>query len=196
MTSRATPSTSFQDLHRQKTELTSYTQTTFHCGIYFEEQPEDDAATVDDCSHTMCRSCLRDFVCSKIQEHRLPILCPICTAVDKKPKPAVISRFLVEQISITEEQFQVWTEMDLAEVSVFIQCRECSGFAFVEDLEETMVIMYPEQDCYHVWCKECQQTIDLDGPEHSCDGSSELDNLLKEQGWKYCPSTYLLHFRI
>ncbi|KAF8834551.1 hypothetical protein BDN67DRAFT_992642 [Paxillus ammoniavirescens] len=179
-----------RQLHQQKTELTSCTQATFHCGICFDEQPEYDAATVDDCSHTICRSCLRDFVCSKIQEHRFPILCPICTAVDKNPNPAVISRFLVEQIGITEEQFQVWTEMELAEVSVFIQCRECNGSAFVdrEDLEETTVILCPEQDCYHAWCKECQQTIDPDGPEHSCDGSSELDNLMQEQGWKYCPT--------
>ena len=43
-------------------------------------------------------------------------------------------------------------------------------------------------DCNFVWCKECQQEIVPDGPEHSCDGSSEMKHLVEQQGWKYCPS--------
>lgn len=31
----------------------------------------------------------------------------------------------------------------------------------------------------------------MDGPRHSCDGSSELASLMKEKGWKYCPGNTL-----
>ncbi|KAF9220041.1 hypothetical protein BS17DRAFT_788122 [Gyrodon lividus] len=179
-----------QELRRQHEELTSCMRPTFKCVICLDEQPEDDVAKVDDCSHMLCRSCLREFVCSKIQEHRFPILCPLCTAIDHNPKPAVISRFLVEQLGITEEQYRVWTEMELAEFSVLIQCRKCNGSAFVDrqDHEEMSIVMCPEQDCDHVWCKACQQTVVTGGPKHSCDGTSELDHLMKEKGWKYCPN--------
>ncbi|KAJ7739825.1 hypothetical protein B0H16DRAFT_60005 [Mycena metata] len=27
----------------------------------------------------------------------------------------------------------------------------------------------------------------MEGPKHSCDGSSELEHLMKSRGWKHCP---------
>ncbi|KAJ7242524.1 hypothetical protein C8J57DRAFT_1244061 [Mycena rebaudengoi] len=33
----------------------------------------------------------------------------------------------------------------------------------------------------------CQQTIGVSGPKHSCDGSSELEDLMRRRGWKHCP---------
>ncbi|KIJ08228.1 hypothetical protein PAXINDRAFT_139430 [Paxillus involutus ATCC 200175] len=179
-----------EQLRRQQTELNNHIQATFRCAICMDEQPEDNAATVDDCSHMMCRSCLRDFVCSKIRDHRFPVICPICTAGDKKRQPAVISRSLVEAIGITEELYQVWIEMELAQFSILIQCRKCNRSAFVDrkDHGDMPNIMCPLHDCNHVWCKACQQTIEPGGPKHSCDGSSELDHLMKKNGWQYCPN--------
>ena len=55
------------------------------------------------------------------------------------------------------------------------------------DHEMAEIIVCPLPDCSHVWCKQCQQSIDFNGPKHSCDGTSELDYLMKQQGWKYCP---------
>jgi len=43
------------------------------------------------------------------------------------------------------------------------------------------------EGCTYIWCKACQQEIVPNGPEHSCDGSSELKRLVQQQGWKYCP---------
>lgn len=67
----------------------------------------------------------------------------------------------------------------------------CQRPAFVdrEDYTDMPNIPCPQRDCQHVWCKKCEQTIAVDGPKHSCDGSSELDHLMKEKGWKHCPST-------
>ena len=78
-----------RQVHQEHAELASqYMQATFQCRICMDELPEDDVATVDDCVHMMCRSCLREFVSSKIQEHRYPIFCPVCTIVkDHNARP-------------------------------------------------------------------------------------------------------------
>ena len=61
-------------------------------------------------------------------------------------------------------------------------------FVARDEHEETKIIACPLPDCNHAWCKQCQQSIEMNGPKHSCDGTSELDHLVKQQGWKYCPS--------
>ncbi|KAF8446345.1 hypothetical protein L210DRAFT_3529691 [Boletus edulis BED1] len=178
-------------LRREHAELAQYIQATFQCSICMEELPEDDVAKVDDCVHTICRSCLRGFVASKIQEHRYPIFCPMCTIAEhSNVQPAVISRFLIEQVGVSEEQSQILTEMEMAEFTVQVHCRECRRPTFVDrqDYSDAVNIVCPQRDCQHVWCKKCEQTIVIDGPKHSCDGSNELDHLMKEKGWKHCPN--------
>jgi hypothetical protein len=61
-------------------------------------------------------------------------------------------------------------------------------FVARDEHDEMNIITCPLPDCNHIWCKQCQQTIELNGPKHSCDGTSELDHLMKQQGWKHCPS--------
>jgi hypothetical protein len=72
-------------------------------------------------------------------------------------------------------------------------CARCERSMFVarDEHDEVNIIICPLPDCNHAWCKQCQQSIDPDGPNHSCDGTSELDHLMKEKGWKYCPSERL-----
>ena len=60
-------------------------------------------------------------------------------------------------------------------------------FVARDEYENAKTIVCPLADCNHAWCKQCQKSIDSNGPKHSCDGTSELDHLMKEQGWKYCP---------
>ena len=75
-------------LRQEHAELAQFIQATFQCSICMDELPEDDVAKVDDCVHTMCRSCLREYASSKIQEHRYPIFCPVCTiTAESKGKP-------------------------------------------------------------------------------------------------------------
>ena len=61
-------------------------------------------------------------------------------------------------------------------------------FVAKDEHEEVDIVTCPLPDCNHTWCKQCQQPIEFGGPKHSCDGSSELDHLMKQNGWKYCPS--------
>jgi hypothetical protein len=60
-------------------------------------------------------------------------------------------------------------------------------FVARDEHEEAKILVCPLPGCNHAWCKQCQQSIEMNGPKHSCDGTSELDHLMKQQGWKYCP---------
>ncbi|KAI6020284.1 hypothetical protein BKA83DRAFT_689605 [Pisolithus microcarpus] len=175
-------------LRRQHADLSCHTQAIFKCGICLEEYPEDDAARVEDCHHMVCRSCLKDYVRGKIADHRFPVLCPICTAEDRRA--GEISGLLVEQLGITEEEHGIWIEMELSQFSILLHCRKCNRTPFVDraDYNDMPNIACPMRDCNHVWCKLCHRTIVIGGPKHSCDGTSELDHLMKEKGWQYCPS--------
>jgi hypothetical protein len=42
-----------------------------------------------------------------------------------------------------------------------------SMFVARDEHEEASVIACPLPDCDHAWCKQCQQSIGFDGPEHS-----------------------------
>lgn len=76
-------------LRQEHAELAQYMQSTFQCSICMDDLPEDDVAQIDGCVHMMCRSCLREFVASKIREHRYPIFCPVCTIIKGgKAEPA------------------------------------------------------------------------------------------------------------
>jgi hypothetical protein len=73
-----------------------------------------------------------------------------------------------------------------------VRCQR-STFVARDDYEEVEVIVCPLPKCKHAWCKQCQQPIDFSGPKHSCDGTLELDHLMKHQGWKYCPSGFRIN---
>ncbi|KAI9453842.1 hypothetical protein BJY52DRAFT_1152884 [Lactarius psammicola] len=179
-------------LSAERIKLSQTVQKVFQCGICMEEMPEDSVARPDSCGHAFCRECMRGYVSTRLEEHRFPILCPTCTAGKGKGKGVTgeVSQHLALNLGLTDEQFSIWTEMEMVSFSVLLHCRKCQRSMFVarDEHEEAKIIGCPLPDCNHAWCKQCQQTIDFDGPKHSCDGTSELDHLMKQQGWKYCPS--------
>ena len=65
-------------------------------------------------------------------------------------------------------------------------------FVARDEHEEATIIVCPLPNCNQAWCKQCQQLVDSNGPMHSCDGTLELEHLMKQEGWKYCPSETLL----
>ncbi|KAJ8584531.1 hypothetical protein M405DRAFT_746833 [Rhizopogon salebrosus TDB-379] len=160
----------------------------FTCAICMEEQPVDNAVELD-CSHPMCRDCVRGHICSKIEEHRFPVLCPVCVAEQDDP-PGVISGLLVRLIGMDERLYATWEEMELSQHSVLLHCRRCRRSVLVdkEEHQESQILACPLPNCTHRWCKACQQSITFGSPAHTCDGTSELDRLMKQKGWKYCPS--------
>ncbi|KAH9991339.1 hypothetical protein BJV77DRAFT_536913 [Russula vinacea] len=179
-------------LSAQRTELAKSAQRLFECGVCLEEMPYDSVASPDPCGHTFCRECLRGYVTARLDERKFPILCPTCTANKGKGKgvDGVVSQSIALNLGLTDKQYSIWTEMEMVGVSVPLNCRKCKRTMFVarDEHENAKIIICPLPDCNHAWCKQCQQSINLNGPKHSCDGTSELDHLVKQQGWKYCPT--------
>ncbi|KAI6040644.1 hypothetical protein EDC04DRAFT_2566725, partial [Pisolithus marmoratus] len=105
-----------------------------------------------------------------------------------------ITHSLVEQIGVTEDHYRVWAEMEMALSSVLLHCRMYCASSRCWWIGKTMTpcktLSIPVCHCNHVWCKDCQQTVIVGGPKHSCGGSaaSELDSLVKRKGWRYCPN--------
>ena len=115
----------------------------------------------------------------------------------------------IQHLGLNEKQYETFNEMQMAPFSTIVHCRKyvllythifrrvanvdccrCLNTIFVDKAEYQAqeVIVCPLPTCNHVWCKSCSQTIaTLKGPKHSCDGSSELNHLMRRQGWKHCP---------
>ena len=132
-------------LSAQRAELAKSTQKLFTCDICLEEMPNDSIARPDPCQHTFCRECLRGHVAARLNEHRFPILCPSCSVSKGKGKevaggtccgPMVIfifiscyvsleiSQSLALDLGLTDEQFSVWSEMEMVAFSVPVHCRK------------------------------------------------------------------------
>ncbi|KAJ8584532.1 hypothetical protein M405DRAFT_746837 [Rhizopogon salebrosus TDB-379] len=191
-TASTSPTSSFSyAVSTSEAAPTSHTVSTSHnfsCAICMDEQPVDNIVELD-CNHPICRDCVRGHICSKIEEHRFPVFCPVCM-MEKNDQPGVVSESLVQIIGVDERQYAIWQDMELNQHSVLIHCRGCQRSVLVdkEEHEISEVLMCPLPDCMHVWCKACQQPITSDESPHSCDGTTELEDLMKQQGWKYCPN--------
>ncbi|KAJ7625517.1 hypothetical protein FB45DRAFT_921644 [Roridomyces roridus] len=174
----------------ERTGLQMQVQATFECGVCFDKYPEDYIARIVGCKHDFCRDCLRTYVISKLETKRYPIHCPSCLADDNCTKPAMITDDLVQTLGLNDQQYEILQELQIASLSILIHCRKCKESIFVdrEEHDATSILACPLPRCDHVWCKACQQAIELGGPTHSCDGSSELAHLMQLSGWKSCPS--------
>ncbi|KAI0644846.1 hypothetical protein C8Q79DRAFT_968077 [Trametes meyenii] len=162
----------------------------FSCGICFDEYQEDHAVRVSPCGHAYCRECLTGYAASKIEDHRYPILCPQCAADgNREDAPSEIGNEVIQQLGLTERQYGIFVDMQMSMFSVAIDCRKCHKTPRVDknEYEKSEVIRCPMKGCGYMWCKLCSQPVNPSGPKHSCDGTNELDHLLKAQKWKRCP---------
>jgi len=88
---------------------------------------------------------MRGYVSTRLEEHRFPILCPTCTAGKGRGKGdggtriisssssklswhgmnvVEVSQTLAQDLGLTEEQFDIWIEMEMAQFSVLLHCRK------------------------------------------------------------------------
>ncbi|EJD48576.1 hypothetical protein AURDEDRAFT_60852 [Auricularia subglabra TFB-10046 SS5] len=165
-------------------------QTTFDCAVCMESWAEDSIARVDGCDHALCRPCMKQYIQSALRDRSFPIVCPICKADKRKEgEDYTISPHVVETIGLDESEFAIWNGLQIVGFSVEVECRKCNHKVPVdrEDYEMSPWIKCPMPGCKYIWCKKCNQEIPLGPVDHSCDGTKELDRLMKQAGWKYCP---------
>lgn len=141
---------------------------------------------IQPCRHVFCRDCNRQHILTKIRDHRFPIFCASCTT---GTNPSEIGNDILQIVGIPDKEYAEFEEMQLAAFSVLLHCKKCQSSVFVDraELQAAKIIVCPLPTCNYVWCKACQQEIEVGGPQHSCDGSSELNHLMNERGWKHCP---------
>jgi uncharacterized small protein (DUF1192 family) len=126
----------------QKERLARTSRRHFKCRICMEEHVEDNVARIDSCGHRFCRECVRSYVEFTLGQHRFPILCPVCMTDQIKGEPggvwltfatskqvnssytSVVTNSLVQQIGITEKQYEIWIELEMAQLSILLHCRE------------------------------------------------------------------------
>ncbi|KAI6020388.1 hypothetical protein BKA83DRAFT_4300943 [Pisolithus microcarpus] len=162
----------------------------FSCGVCFEPVPVSLGVYLEPCRHAVCGSCITGHVCAKISERRFPVFCPLCMVDPENVNPSPIPDTVVQRLELTDEEYKIWVELEMAQFAVQMQCHRCGRSAFVDKDDHNSVdqITCPFSDCKHTWCKNCQRTILTYGPKHSCDGSSEFKHLVKQMGWKHCPN--------
>ncbi|KAI0645182.1 hypothetical protein C8Q79DRAFT_757152 [Trametes meyenii] len=163
----------------------------YSCGICFEGHSEDHIARIGPCGHTYCMECLTGWVTSKIEERRYPILCPQCMVTSKNTgaAPSEIIEDIVQQLQLTDRQYGIYKYTQMSMFSVMVECRRCRQASWVDKgtYRNSDTIKCPSKGCGYVWCKDCSQPINVSGPKHSCDGTSELNDLMKAKKWKRCP---------
>ncbi|KAF7308998.1 RING-type domain-containing protein [Mycena kentingensis (nom. inval.)] len=177
-------------LNAERAALQRMQQKVFSCPLCLEQLPEDDVAVLHGCKHKVCRGCMRGYVGSKLGDKIYPIYCPTCLADAATTDPGTVTDDLVQTLGLTDDEYQILQELQIASLSILIHCRKCKESVFVDRHEHdaTEVIACPLPRCNFAWCKACQQEILMgSGPKHSCDGSSEMEHLLAQRKWKRCP---------
>ncbi|TDL23182.1 hypothetical protein BD410DRAFT_721585 [Rickenella mellea] len=176
-------------LRLQHNHLISNMQTTFDCGVCLETLPEDELAMIEMCKHPFCRQCLRQYAKTKVKEHLYPIICPTCKAQGDSKAQGNVTEILIHELGLSQKEYEIYIELSLTQFSTLVHCRKCKSSYFIDrkEYDEAEIISCPLRNCNYLWCKSCQQVLEIGGPKHSCDGSSELAHLMRRRGWKHCP---------
>ncbi|GJE84051.1 hypothetical protein PsYK624_001260 [Phanerochaete sordida] len=164
---------------------------TFICAICFDTHSHEALAQVDGCRHMFCRDCIRTYVATQLAQRVHPIVCPLCSANKSGPggNPSVLGDAFVRQVGLSEAQYAIFVELQMAPYAVPVRCRRCDSSFFVakDVLNDASIITCPLPNCKQSWCKTCSQMLDGPMAAHSCDGTVELHTLMAKKGWKYCP---------
>ena len=124
--------------------------------------------------------CCRGFTAPRLRPraHRRAV-----KRLDRNGNGLIFCAFALSSVRWRHQPVCLLTHRDRCQRSMFVAR---------DDHDEAEIIACPLPDCDNIWCKQCQQTVDIGGPRHSCDGTLELDHLMKQQGWKYCPCMSVL----
>jgi len=178
-----------RQMDAERGKLAASGQGTFQCRVCFEDHSREFVAQIPGCDHCFCRDCILAHVVSQIDAHRYPIFCPLCSADRRNRNPVALSNEFVQDLGLSEQQFTRFVEMEMASFSLPLHCRSCDKTFFVdrEEFNEATLIECPLPGCNSTWCKACNRVVDNRGSPHSCDGSAELNHLMRQEGWKNCP---------
>lgn len=105
-------------------------------------------------------------------------------------RPSGLTLETMENLGISQDKYDIWLNFEVAKYSILLDCPKCRQSVLVDkdDHASASILICPVPKCGHMWCKTCYQPVESEFEEdHSCDGSKELEKLMKAQGWKNCP---------
>lgn len=123
----------------------------------------------------------------------------------------MISRWTAEIVGADEALFAQWNRMELAGVSISVECPRFVLFPFTfllsnalfsckkstpldaEDFRLARDLTCP-MGCGAHWCKNCHREYPQ-GATHSCDGQAEFNEMVQHQRqlFRRCPSKWSSH---
>ncbi|KAF7309961.1 RING-type domain-containing protein [Mycena indigotica] len=162
------------NIRRPQDARQSIRRRTFRCPLCLEDAPEDDVALLSNCPHQLCRTCANSYVTTKIADKMYPILCPVCAADPATRNPGVLTDELAQMLGLTDAEYRALEQLQMAPLSISIDCRKCKRSVPVDRAEYNAT--------------ETIQEVTPGGPQHSCDGTKELQRLVARRGWKHCPT--------
>lgn len=164
-------------LQKQQSALLHTVDRGFECPICIEHWSVGMISQNDACGHAVCRNCMIGNVKVELEQMRWPVICPVCRANPTETgEPGVISRELVELAGADGDILSEWSRVELASVSVAVECPLCHNVSHVdrEDYDTTLFLWCPLKTCPGYWCKTCSQPAER-GKRHTCDGQAEFD---------------------
>ncbi|TFK26234.1 hypothetical protein FA15DRAFT_755248 [Coprinopsis marcescibilis] len=165
-------------------------QIPFDCLICFEKIEWDDGARMKECEHSFCKSCASGHVVSKLQEGEFPIFCPVCFCDrDRKGPRGVVDEALMFELDLSQKDQDKYVELQMAQVSITLDCPACKKSMQIarEDYLAEPFIVCPLPPCKKRFCRACQLLVAGTETQHACKIDEALDELMKANGWRYCP---------
>jgi hypothetical protein len=102
---------------------------------------------------------MKDYIVGKLKDGVFPIACPVCSLDRNREGPGEITFKLAENVGCVEFELDLWINLELAAVSLTVQCPQCLR-SFPVDREchaYVDVISCPLDGCDASWCKHCSQ---------------------------------------
>ena len=116
---------------------------------------------------------------------------------------------MAHKVGLSDRDAERWADLEMKLVCVEIRCPKyvsssvrfsclvsksfgrCGRSVFVDrrECQSSQIGTCPMQNCNHRWCKICNIPVPT-GIEHSCDGTAEVEQLARLNGWKKCPGMY------
>lgn len=141
-----------------------------NCEICMDSKNPDELFSIKGCSHTYCKSCLSQYIFSKVEKNALLIKCPSPDCYNGKLEPDMCSTILEDGV------FDRWC-MALCESIVdskfYCPFKDCSAL-MIDDKENVI----EEAECPHcsrLFCAQCRV------PWHAGLSCGEFQNLDKEE---------------
>ncbi|WCJ42872.1 RING/U-box superfamily protein [Euphorbia peplus] len=165
----------------------------FLCEICFDPKPKDDSFSIKGCSHSYCKSCMANFIGSKLQENISKITCPVpkcCGFLEPEDCRPILP----------SEVFDRWGDalceaLILGSQKFYCPYKDCS-LMLVDDGSE--VVRESEcPNCRRLFCAQCRVPwhAEIECAEFQTLHKDERDNkdimlmkLAKNKLWTRCPS--------